>query len=176
MTPDDILGAIEIAVRAAGVAVTRAGAIDSIPYGNELESNATTMEGSAMRIALGNDHAGYPLKAHVRAVLERLGHEVIDTGTQDDAPVDFPDITWDTCKPVLRGEADKAVLVCGTGQGAVMAANKILGIRCALAHDVYSAHQSVEHDDANAIAMGAWVIGQATAGEVIEAFLSCTFR
>jgi ribose 5-phosphate isomerase B len=128
-----------------------------------------------MRIALGNDHAGYPLKAHVRSVLERLGHEVVDTGTQGDAPVDFPDITWDTCNPVLRGEADRAVLVCGTGQGAVMAANKIAGIRCALAHDVYSAHQSVEHDDANAIAMGAWVIGQAIAGEVIEAFLTARF-
>jgi ribose 5-phosphate isomerase B len=128
-----------------------------------------------MRVALGNDHAGYPLKAHVRAELERLGHEVIDTGTQDDLPVDFPDITWDTCKLVLEGEADKAVLVCGTGQGAVMAANKIPGIRCALAHDVYSAHQSVEHDDANAIAMGAWVIGRAIAGEVIEAFLTARF-
>ena len=128
-----------------------------------------------MRIALGNDHAGYSLKGHVRTVLEGLGHEVIDTGTQDDSPVDFPDITWDTCKLVLTGEADKAVLVCGTGQGAVMAANKIPGIRCALAHDVYSAHQSVEHDDANAVAMGAWVIGQAVAGEVVESFLAARF-
>ena len=74
-----------------------------------------------------------------------------------------------------KGDADRAVLVCGTGQGAVMAANKIAGIRCALAHDVYSAHQSVEHDDANAIAMGAWVIGQATAAEVVEAFLDARF-
>jgi ribose 5-phosphate isomerase B len=128
-----------------------------------------------MKIALGNDHAGFALKAHVRSVLENLGHEVIDTGTQSDQPVDFPDITRDTCELVRRGEADRAVLVCGTGQGAVMAANKIAGIRCALAHDVYSAHQSVEHDDANAMAMGAWVIGQATAGEVIEAFLNARF-
>lgn len=128
-----------------------------------------------MRIALGNDHAGYPLKAHVRSVIERLGHEVVDTGTQSEAPVDFPDITSNTCDLVLRGEADRAVLVCGTGQGAVMAANKIAGIRCGLAHDVYSAHQSVEHDDANAIAMGAWVIGRATAEEVVEAFLNARF-
>jgi ribose 5-phosphate isomerase B len=128
-----------------------------------------------MRIALGNDHAGYSLKAHVRSVLEKLGHEVIDTGTQSDEPVDFPDITLDTCTLVLRGDADRAVLVCGTGQGAVMAANKIAGIRCALAHDVYSAHQSVEHDDANALAMGAWVIGPATAAEVLEAFLNARF-
>jgi ribose 5-phosphate isomerase B len=128
-----------------------------------------------MRIALGNDHAGFSLKAHVCSVLEKLGHEVIDTGTQSDEPVDFPDITRDTCDLVRKGQADRAVLVCGTGQGAVMAANKIAGIRCALAHDVYSAHQSVEHDDANAIAMGAWVIGRATAGEVIEAFLNARF-
>jgi ribose 5-phosphate isomerase B len=128
-----------------------------------------------MRIALGNDHAGFSLKAHVRSVLENLGHEVIDTGTQSDEPVDFPDITRDTCNLVRNGQADRAVLVCGTGQGAVMAANKLAGIRCALAHDVYSAHQSVEHDDANALAMGAWVIGRATAGEVIEAFLNARF-
>ncbi|MHC9292112.1 RpiB/LacA/LacB family sugar-phosphate isomerase [Mycobacterium sp. LTG2003] len=128
-----------------------------------------------MKIALGNDHAGYPLKAHVRTVLEGLGHEVIDRGAQSEEPVDFPDVTRDTCEAVLRGEADRAVLVCGTGAGAVMAANKIAGIRCALAHDVYSAHQSVEHDDANAIAMGAWVIGRATAGEVLEAFLAARF-
>lgn len=111
----------------------------------------------------------------MRSVLGQLGHEVIDTGAQSDEPVDFPDITRDTCDLVRRGEADRAVLVCGTGQGAVMAANKMAGIRCALAHDVYSAHQSVEHDDANAIAMGAWVIGRATAGEVIEAFLDARF-
>jgi ribose 5-phosphate isomerase B len=71
-----------------------------------------------MKIALGNDHAGYSLKAHVRSVLEKLGHEVIDTGTQSDEPVDFPDITRDTCTLVLQGVADRAVLVCGTGQGA----------------------------------------------------------
>jgi ribose 5-phosphate isomerase B len=128
-----------------------------------------------MKIALGNDHAGYPLKAHVRAVLEGLGHEVIDRGAQSEDPVDFPDVTRDTCEAVRTGDADRAVLVCGTGVGAVMAANKIAGIRCALAHDVYSAHQSVEHDDANAIAMGAWVIGRATAGEVIKAFLDARF-
>jgi ribose 5-phosphate isomerase B len=128
-----------------------------------------------MRIALGNDHAGFSLKAHVRSVLESLGHEVIDRGAQSEDPVDFPDVTRDTCEAVRRGEADRAVLVCGTGAGAVMAANKIAGIRSALAHDVYSAHQCVEHDDANAIAMGAWVIGRATAGEVIEAFLEARF-
>ncbi|PRY02341.1 RpiB/LacA/LacB family sugar-phosphate isomerase [Allonocardiopsis opalescens] len=128
-----------------------------------------------MRIALGNDHAGYPLKRHVAEVLRRLGHEVVDRGTDSDEPVDFPDITFATCDAVRKGEADRAVLVCGTGVGAVMAANKIAGIRCALGHDVYSAHQSVEHDDANAIAMGAWLIGPATAAEVLESFLNARF-
>lgn len=128
-----------------------------------------------MRIALGNDHAGFPLKAFVQSVLENLGHEVIDRGAPDDTPVDFPDITKDTCELVRTGQADKAILVCGTGVGAVMAANKIPGIRCALGHDVYSAHQCVEHDDANALAMGAWLIGRATAKEVLEAFLAAKF-
>ena len=128
-----------------------------------------------MKIALGNDHAGFMLKDHVRRVLEELGHEVLDRGAPDDSPVDFPDITRATCEPVRTGEADRAVLVCGTGVGAVMAANKIPGIRCALGHDVYSAHQSVEHDDANAIAMGAWLVGPATAKEVLVSFLGATF-
>ncbi|MEU4130458.1 RpiB/LacA/LacB family sugar-phosphate isomerase [Streptomyces wuyuanensis] len=128
-----------------------------------------------MRIALGNDHAGLGLKEHVRGVLLRLGHEVVDRGVDDGAPVDFPDITFATCDEVRRGRADRAVLVCGTGAGALMAANKITGIRCGLGHDVYSAHQAVEHDDANAIAIGAWLVGPATATEVLEAFLGATF-
>jgi len=128
-----------------------------------------------MKIALGNDHAGFPLKAYVKEVLEELGHEVIDRGANNDDPVDFPDVVWATCQQVRSGAADRAVLVCGTGVGAVMAANKIVGIRCALAHDVYSAHQAVEHDDANAIAMGAWLIGRATAAEVLASFLGATF-
>ncbi|MEJ8672661.1 MULTISPECIES: RpiB/LacA/LacB family sugar-phosphate isomerase [unclassified Streptomyces] len=128
-----------------------------------------------MRIALGNDHAGLALKEHVRQVLLGLGHEVLDRGSDSETPVDFPDITFATCDAVRQGEADRAVLVCGTGAGALMAANKIAGIRCGLGHDVYSAHQAVEHDDANAIAMGAWLVGPATATEVLEAFLAATF-
>jgi ribose 5-phosphate isomerase B len=128
-----------------------------------------------MKIALGNDHAGYPLKEYVRTVLADLGHEVLDLGAPSEEPVDFPDITRATCEAVRTGEAARAVLVCGTGVGAVMAANKIPGIRCALGHDVYSAHQSVEHDNANAIAMGAWLIGRATAREVLQSFLDAKF-
>lgn len=128
-----------------------------------------------MKVALGADHAGFPLKAHVREALERLGHEVLDCGTGSEEPVDFPDITAATCAPVLDGRADRAVLVCGTGAGAVMAANKIAGIRCALAHETYSAHQAVEHDDANVIAMGAWLVPRALVGEIVDRFLTATF-
>jgi len=128
-----------------------------------------------MRIALGADHAGFPLKATVRGVIERHGHTVIDCGTDGTAPVDFPDITRDTCAPLLAGEADRAILVCGTGVGAVMAANKIPGIRCGLAHETYSAHQAVEHDDANAIAMGAWLVPHALVDDIVTSFLNAVF-
>jgi ribose 5-phosphate isomerase B len=128
-----------------------------------------------MRVALGADHAGFPLKGFVLATLERLGHDVMDCGTYSEEPVDFPDITEATCRPVLDGRADRAVLVCGSGAGAIMAANKIAGIRCALAHEPYSAHQAVEHDDANAIAMGAWLVPRALVEEILDRFLSATF-
>jgi hypothetical protein len=99
-----------------------------------------------MRIVLGNDHAGFPLKEHVRSVLERLGHEVLDVGTQGSDPVDFPDVAKAVSAPVRAGEADRGVLVCGTGVGAAIAANKIAGIRATVAHDTYTARQAVEHD------------------------------
>ncbi|MFE7568720.1 RpiB/LacA/LacB family sugar-phosphate isomerase [Streptomyces sp. NPDC057539] len=128
-----------------------------------------------MRVALGADHAGYPLKDTVRQAIEALGHEVIDCGTYSRDPVDFPDITRTTCEVVLSGGADRAVLVCGTGQGAVMAANKLPGIRCGLAHEPYSAHQAVEHDDANAIAMGAWLVPHALVPDIVREFLGAVF-
>lgn len=128
-----------------------------------------------MKIAIGNDHAGLALKQHVIDVVTKLGHQVVDKGVADDTPVDFPDITFDTCDLVRRGESDRAILVCGTGVGAVIAANKIPGIRAGLGHDVFSAHQGVEHDDINALAMGAWLIGPAMASEVIAAYLDASF-
>ncbi|MFF1635189.1 RpiB/LacA/LacB family sugar-phosphate isomerase [Leifsonia sp. NPDC058248] len=128
-----------------------------------------------MRVALGADHAGFPLKEFVRNELESLGHEVIDCGTQSEQPVDFPDITAITCARVIAGDADRGVLVCGTGAGAIMAANKIDGIRCALTHEPYSAHQAVEHDDANMIAMGAWLVPRALVHDILERFLTATF-
>jgi ribose 5-phosphate isomerase B len=128
-----------------------------------------------MKVALGADHAGFPLKDAVRAAIEALGHEVVDRGTHSTEPVDFPDITQQTCEPVLTGDADRAILVCGTGQGAIMAANKLPGIRCGLAHEPYSAHQAVEHDDANVIAMGAWLVPHALVPDIVREFLGAAF-
>jgi ribose 5-phosphate isomerase B len=128
-----------------------------------------------MIVALGNDHAGFLLKAHVRSELERLGHEVIDVGAHGSEPVDFPDIAKAVCKPVLAGEATRGVLVCGTGVGASIAANKVPGIRAAVAHDTYSARQAVEHDDVNVVCLGAWLVGPAIATGVLEQFLAAEF-
>lgn len=128
-----------------------------------------------MRVALGADHAGFPLKGFISNQLEVLGHEVVDIGTHSEDPVDFPDITARTAHAVLSGTAERGVLVCGSGAGAIMAANKIDGIRCALTHEPYSAHQAVEHDDANMIAMGAWLVPKALVKDILEAFLTATF-
>ncbi|MFF1877075.1 RpiB/LacA/LacB family sugar-phosphate isomerase [Leifsonia sp. NPDC058230] len=128
-----------------------------------------------MRVSVGADHAGFPLKQRVIDAVEKLGHTVIDCGTDSTDPVDFPDITQATCAPVLDGSADRAVLVCGTGAGAIMAANKIPGIRCGLANESYSAHQAVEHDDANVIALGAWLVPSAFIDDIVAQFLAATF-
>ncbi|MFC9056748.1 RpiB/LacA/LacB family sugar-phosphate isomerase [Streptomyces sp. NPDC057074] len=128
-----------------------------------------------MKVALGADHAGFPLKGVVREAIETLGHEVVDCGTHSGDPVDFPDITRATCETVRSGSAERAVLVCGTGQGAVMAANKLPGVRCGLANEPYSAHQAVEHDDANAIAIGAWLVPHALVPDIIRQFLDAVF-
>lgn len=128
-----------------------------------------------MRIALSNDHAGFPLKDHVVGHLGKLGHEVLDLGTSDDEPVDFPLQTRKVTTAVVEGRADRGVLVCGTGVGASIAANKVPGIRAAVIHDVHSAHQGVEHDDVNVACLGAWIVGLKTAEETLEAFLDARF-
>lgn len=128
-----------------------------------------------MRIAIANDHAGFSLKPSIAASLRSAGHDIIDVGTQDDAPVDFPVITQRVTRLLLEGDADRGVLVCGTGVGACIAANKVPGIRAAVVHDVYSAAQSVEHDDVNVACIGAWIIGHKTAEAALEAFLGARF-
>ncbi len=128
-----------------------------------------------MKIAVGGDHAGFPLKGPVVERLRAWGHEVTDLGTHSPEPVDFPDLTQRVCDTVRRGEAERAVMVCGTGVGACIAANKIPGIRAALCHDVYSAHQCVEHDDVNVMCLGAQIVGSTLALELIKTFLDARF-
>lgn len=128
-----------------------------------------------MRIAVGGDHAGFPLKETVVQALQKMGHEVRDFGSYDSNPVDFPVITSIVCSAVLSGEADRAVMVCGTGVGACIAANKIPGIRASVCHDIYSAHQCVEHDDVNVMCVGAQIIGPVIVVELLETFLKAEF-
>lgn len=125
-----------------------------------------------MKLIVGADHAGYTLKQYVVEVLREWGYEVEDVGTHSADPVDFPDITRRVCDPVRSGEYQRGMLVCGTGIGASMAANKLPGIRAALCHDIYSAHQSVEHDDANVLCLGAQIVGDQLAMDLIRAYLS----
>ncbi|NHW33328.1 ribose 5-phosphate isomerase B [Paenibacillus aceris] len=128
-----------------------------------------------MRIALGNDHCGYPMKHKVISLLEALGHEITDVGCHSENPVDFPDIAKLVCSEVLDQKADRGIMLCGTGVGAAIAANKISGIRAAVCHDYHSAHQCVEHDDVNVACIGAQIIGSWLAEDVIRAFLSAQF-
>src|SRR5205823_8186371 len=103
------------------------------------------------------------------------GHQVVDVGTDTTAPVDYPDYAEKVGRAVLKGEGERGILICGSGVGASVAANKVPGIRAGLCHDVYSAHQGVEHDDMNVLVLGARVIGVATARELVNAFLSARF-
>jgi ribose 5-phosphate isomerase B len=128
-----------------------------------------------MKIAIGCDHAGFPLKGTVINGIEKLGHEVIDHGSYNPDPVDFPDIAKLVCTSVLNGGAERGILVCGTGVGASIASNKIPGIRASVCHDIYTAHQCVEHDDVNVICIGAQIIGPTLAVELIERFLNAEF-
>jgi len=123
-----------------------------------------------MRIAVASDHAGFEIKNDVAEALRIAGHEVQDLGTYDETPVDYPDFAEKIGKALLSLEAERGVLVCGSGVGASVAANKIPGIRAGLCHDTYSAHQGVEHDDMNVLVLGGRVIGSEMAKE-----LACTF-
>lgn len=128
-----------------------------------------------MKLAAGADHAGYPMKGPVIALLRGWGHTVTDCGTHSTDPVDFPDIARKVCDEVLSGRAQRGILVCGTGVGACIAGNKVRGIRAALCHDTYSAHQCVEHDDVNLLCIGAWIVGPKMAEEILGAYLNATF-
>ncbi|MBB3938341.1 ribose 5-phosphate isomerase B [Aureimonas phyllosphaerae] len=128
-----------------------------------------------MKIVIGSDHAGFPLKAQVIDHLRAGGHEIEDVGSFDPNPVDFPDIARLVCDKVRGKEAERGLLVCGTGVGAAIAANKIRGIRAAVCHDVHSAHQSVEHDDVNVMCIGAQIVGPWLANDLVDAFFAAEF-
>ncbi len=128
-----------------------------------------------MRIAIGADHAGFELKENVRAFLQKTGHEVIDLGTHNLDPVDYPDYAEAVGRSLREGKAERGIVICGSGVGASAAANKIPGIRAGLCHDTYSAHQGVEHDDMNVLVLGARVIGPELAHELVRAFVNAQF-
>ena len=129
-----------------------------------------------MRIAIGADHAGFDLKQILAEYLRHRGHEVIDKGTDSDEPVDYPDFAEAVSQALLAGQAERGVLVCGSGVGASVSANKIPGIRAGLCHDTYSARQGVEHDDMNILVLGARVIGVEMARDLVDHFLAARFN
>lgn len=128
-----------------------------------------------MRIAIGSDHCGFEMKELLKPFLMELGSKVTDCGCHSMEPVDFPDVAAKVCAAVREGSHERAIIVCGTGVGAAIAANKIPGIRAAVCHDVYSAHQSVEHDDANVMCIGAQIVGLWLVKDLVSAFLKAEF-
>jgi ribose 5-phosphate isomerase B len=128
-----------------------------------------------MKIAIGADHAGYRLKDEIVPLLKELGHEVEDLGCDCSQSVDYPDYAIPVCERVVKGEADRGILICGTGIGMSIAANKVPGIRCALVHDLFSAKATREHNDSNVLAMGERVIGPGLAQEIVKVWLETPF-
>ncbi len=129
-----------------------------------------------MKLVIGSDHAGFPLKEEVRDYLTKCGHEIVDLGAYEIDPLDdYPDFAEKVGLAVKRGEAPRGILICGSGVGVCVAANKIPGIRAGMCHDTYSAHQGVEHDDMNVIVLGARIIGASLAFELVDAFIRAQF-
>jgi ribose 5-phosphate isomerase B len=128
-----------------------------------------------MRVVVGSDHAGFPLKQEIAECLRGEGHEVLDVGTHSTAPADYPDSAEAVGNAIRGGRAERGVLICGSGVGASAAANKLPGIRAAVCHDAYSAHQGVEHDDMNVLVLGGRIVGPALARELVRTYLSARF-
>ena len=128
-----------------------------------------------MKITIGSDHAGFALKSKWLALVDQGAHEITDNGCYTPEPVDFPDIAQAVTADILQGKAARGIMFCGTGVGAAIACNKVKGIRAAVCHDIYSAHQCVEHDDVQILCLGGQIIGHTLAYELIEAFLKAEF-
>jgi len=129
-----------------------------------------------MKLVISSDHAGFSLKEEVCVYLAKSGHEVVDLGAYSTEPSDYPDFAERVGQAIKQGDAPKGILICGSGVGVCVAANKIPGIRAAICHDTYSAHQGVEHDDMNVLVLGARIIGSALAFELVDAFLQARFQ
>jgi ribose 5-phosphate isomerase B len=128
-----------------------------------------------MRLALRSDHAGFELKRDLAAFLGQNGHIVLDLGTHSLAPVDYPDAAESVAEALRKGEVERGIIVCGSGAGVSIAANKFPGIRAAVCHDTYTAHQAVEHDDMNVLCLGSRVVGAALAQDIVTSFLGAAF-
>jgi len=128
-----------------------------------------------MRITIGSDHAGFELKKLLLDYLQKSGHQLKDVGTNDTKPVDYPDYAEAVSLSVLRGDSERGILICGSGVGASVAANKIPGIRAGLCHDTYSAHQGVEHDNTNVLVLGSRIIGPELAKDLCTAYINARF-
>jgi ribose 5-phosphate isomerase B len=129
-----------------------------------------------MRIAIGADHAGFPLKEHLVATLTKLGHHVDDRGTYTDAPTDYPPICADVARRVVGGQADRGIIIGGSGQGEQIAANKVRGVRAALCNDLYTARMSREHNDANVLTLGGRIVAFPLADEIVALWLITDFE
>ena len=128
-----------------------------------------------MKLVVGSDHAGFQLKNEMATLLKSLGHEVLDVGAYDERPSDYPDFAEAVGRAVLDGRAERGVLICGSGVGASVAANKLVGIRAGMCHDTYSAHQGVEHDNINVLVLGSRVVGVKLAEDLVKTFLGAQF-
>ena len=128
-----------------------------------------------MRVAVACDHGGFPLKEPIIKTIQCLGHEAIDLGAFNEDKTDYPDYAQKAGESILTGKAERAVVICGSGVGACIAANKMKGIYACLCHDTYSAHQGVEHDNMNVLCLGARIVGVELAAEIVKNFLSAKF-
>ena len=129
-----------------------------------------------MRIAIASDHAGFALKEQVREFASQLGHDALDLGAHNAEPSDYPDFAAAVGEALIASVAERGILICGSGIGVCVAANKIPGVRAGICHDTYSAHQGVEHDDMNVLVMGSRIIGYALAFDLVQTYLGACFQ
>jgi ribose 5-phosphate isomerase B len=159
----------------ASIVVAPATGFGSKSAGVEINSGEGTESDDPMKLVIGSDHAGFPLKGPLERILQSWNYTVKDVGSFNPDPVDFPDIALLLADEITSGRGERGIMVCGTGVGAAIACNKIQGIRAALCHDTYSAHQCVEHDNVNVLCIGAQIIGPSIAEEILNNFLKARF-